>query len=338
MVETLATKIESVEKAATGGGISVERYRATEKSAAAEWNEFIKNSKNGTFLFEREYMDYHTDRFADCSLVFRKAENGKLLAVMPANLNDDALVSHGGLTFGGVVSNQRMKTPQMLEIFERLIEFAKGEGASRVIYKAIPHIYHKQPAEEDLYALFRHNARLIKREASTTINMRERLSLSKGRKWTVNQARKSEIEARESDDFDTFIRIETEILAAKYNAVPVHTAAEMRLLASRFPKNIKLFGAFSAANGEMLAGTIVYASRKVAHAQYMAATDEGKRLFALDAIVQHLIANEYTEKPYFDFGISTERQGKYLNIGLVEYKESWGGRAIVYDTYEISLT
>lgn len=326
MVETATIEITK-EKTS----IRVERYSG-EKSA--EWNEFVKNSKNGTFLFDRNYMDYHADRFTDCSLMFRDAGN-KLIAVMPANLKDNALVSHGGLTFGGVVSNQRMRTPLMLEIFESLIEFAKNAGASRIVYKAVPHIYHAQAAEEDLYALFRHNAQLIKREASTTINLQERLPVSKGRKWTINQSRKNKIEVRESLGFETFMRLEAEVLAAKYKVAPVHTAAEMCLLAERFPNNIKLFGAFL--NGEMLAGTIIYASRTVAHAQYMAASAEGKQLCALDAILHELITAYYAEKRYFDFGISTEKQGRYLNVGLVEYKESWGGRATVYDTYEIVL-
>ena len=205
MVET-ATIEPAEEKAA----IRAERYSG---ERGAEWNEFVKNSKNGTFLFDRGYMDYHADRFTDCSPMFRDA-GGKLIAVMPANLKDDALVSHGGLTFGGVVSNQRMKTPSMLEIFESLIKFAKDAGAARIVYKAVPHIYHAQPAEEDLYALFRHNARLIKREASTTINLKERLPVSKGRKWTINQSRKNKVEVRESVDFETFMRIEAEGLAA----------------------------------------------------------------------------------------------------------------------------
>ncbi|HEX8248686.1 MAG TPA: GNAT family N-acetyltransferase [Pyrinomonadaceae bacterium] len=324
MVETVAT-IETAEKAS----IRAERYSG---ERSAEWNEFVKNSKNGTFLFDRNYMDYHADRFRDCSLMFRDADN-KLIAVMPANLKDDALVSHGGLTFGGVVSNQRMKTPAMLEIFESLIEFAGNAGAARLVYKAVPHIYHAQAAEEDLYALFRHDALLVKREASTTINLKERLPVSKGRKWTINQTRKNNVEVRESVDFETFMRLEAEVLAAKYNVVPVHTAAEMRLLAERFPNNIKLFGAFL--DDEMLAGAIVYASQTVAHAQYMAANAAGKQLCALDAILHELITAHYAEKRYFDFGISTEKQGRYLNVGLVEYKESWGGRATVYDTYEI---
>ena len=311
--------------------ITVSRYENAHKKV---WDEFVGSAKNGTFLFKRDYAEYHADRFTDCSLLFRD-ESEKLVAVLPANSKDGTLVSHGGLTFGGVVSGNRMKTPQMLEIFESLIEFARANELRRVVYKAVPHIYHAQPSEEDLYALFRFNAKLVRRDVSTTVWTKERLSLSKGRKWTVNQTRKSAIEVRATDDFETFMRLEAEVLAAKYNVVPVHTAAEMKMLAGRFPENIKLFGAFL--GDEMLAGAIVYASATVAHAQYLAANAEGKQVFALDAILQFLISDYYAERRYFDFGISTERQGTYLNVGLIEFKESWGGRATVYDTYEIGI-
>ena len=39
---------------------------------AQEWNEFIEDSRQGTFLFNRSYMDYHADRFQDASLMIYK--------------------------------------------------------------------------------------------------------------------------------------------------------------------------------------------------------------------------------------------------------------------------
>lgn len=329
MVETIVQTIEKIET--PNKSVRVERYTSENRG---EWNAFIENSKNGLFLFYRDYMEYHADRFTDCSLLFRDGD-GKLIAVMPANLSGDALVSHSGLTFGGIVSGNRMKTPQMLEIFESLTAFARGERLKRIIYKAVPHIYHMQPSEEDLYALFRRDAKLFRRDISTTIYLKERLSLSKGRKWAAGQSRKNQIEVRESNDFETFMRLESELLAEKYNAVPVHTVAEIKLLASLFPSNIKLFGAFC--QSEMLAGIIVYESKTVAHTQYIAANYKGKKLCALDGILQYLITLHYAEKRYFDFGISTEQQGNYLNTGLIDFKESWGGRAVAYDFYELDI-
>ncbi|MEM2971979.1 MAG: GNAT family N-acetyltransferase [Candidatus Bathyarchaeia archaeon] len=312
--------------------IKIVKYNEKHRMA---WDDFIKNSKNGVFLFYRDYMEYHADRFTDFSLMF--FDNNRLIAVMPANVKDDILFSHGGLTFGGIVTDRKMKTPLMLEIFDALKEYLKAEGIKKIIYKAIPHIYHIHPAEEDLYALFRHNARLIRRDVSSTIFMKERLSFDKKRRWGVKKSKSAELELKRSYDFKTFMAIEEENLKKKYGVKPTHTADEIQLLANKFPENIKLFASYN--NGEMVAGTIIYESnKKVAHTQYISASDEGKRLYALDGIFDYLINEYYGNKvDYFDFGISTEKEGRFLNVGLITQKEEFGARAVVYDTYEIEV-
>lgn len=297
------------------------------------WDEFITNSKNGVFLFHRDYMEYHSDRFTDHSLLFY--DDNKLVGVMPANIKDNILVSHGGLTFGGIVSDQGMKTPMMLEIFDALKEYVKTRGVTKVIYKAIPHIYHNVPAEEDLYALSRHNARLVKRDISSTISMKEKIAFSKGRKWSVKKSKTQKLEVRRSYDFKTCMGIEEDLLKEKYGVKPTHTADEMQLLASRFPENIKLFTAHK--DDTMLAGVIIYESKNVAHTQYIANSEEGRKMFATDLILDFLINEYYTEKKYFDFGISTEEEGRVLNTGLITQKEEFGARAVVYDTYELNI-
>jgi hypothetical protein len=311
--------------------IQVVQYQAEHKRL---WDEFVAQAKNGVFLFRRDYMDYHADRFTDHSLLFFADE--KLVALLPANSTDDALISHGGLTFGGVISDNRLRAGLMLEIFDALRAYLRARGnVARLIYKAVPHIYHSVPAEEDLYALFRHEARLIRRDLSATVSQRERIGLTKGRKWSLKQSRAHALDVRPSADFETFMTIEAEVLKAKYNLRPVHTAAELVMLAGRFPDNIKLFAAYKGAT--MLAGVVMYESRNVAHAQYIAATEEGKQMAALDCILNFLINEQYTEKPYFDFGVSTEQGGRYLNAGLAEHKESFGARAVVYDFYELTI-
>ena len=87
----------------------------------------------------------------------------------------------------------------------------------------------------------------------------------------------------------------------------------------------------------MLAGTIIYESKNVAHTQYIASIDEGKEIGASDIIFDYLLNDYYANKRYFDFGISTEKEGRYLNAGLALNKETFGGRGIVYDWYEINL-
>jgi hypothetical protein len=311
--------------------VRVSAYAAGQKQA---WDEFVDRSKNGLFLFRRDYMEYHADRFTDSSLTFADDE-GRLIALLPASVKDGVVTSHAGLTFGGVVCDQTMKAALMLELFDALGDHLKRGGATKLVYKAVPHIYHRLPAEEDLYALFRKGARLFRRDISTTIDARERLPFSKGRRWSIKQAQKAKLVVERSHDFRAFMAMEEALLAAKYDVRPTHTGAEMEMLAARFPEEIKLF--VSRRDGELLAGVVVYEYGRVAHAQYISATDEGKKTGAPDLILDFLINDYYAGARYFDFGISTERGGRYLNAGLIENKQGFGGRAVVHDFYEWEL-
>jgi len=310
--------------------LRVERYTLSKKSL---WDRFIGSSKNGTFLFYRDYMEYHSDRFLDHSLMF--FEDTKLIAVMPANKDDNVLVSHGGLTYGGIITDEKMRVGLMLSIFDTLLETLRQEGIKHVVYKAVPHIYHILPAEEDLYALFIHDAKLKRRDVSATIDMREKLELNRGKKASVNRCKTLGLEVRRSNDFTTFMSILEKVLIQKYNVHPTHTTEELTLLAHRFPENIKLFEIHL--KEEMLAGVVIYESANVAHMQYSASSEEGKALDAADLLFDVLINEYYVGKKYFDFGISTEREGRYLNQDLMTFKEHFGARAVAYDFYEMNI-
>lgn len=309
--------------------IEVIKYNSLDQNS---WNDFVDISKNGFFLFNRNYMDYHTNRFKDYSLMFFKGN--KLIALLPANILNDSFISHGGLTFGGVISNNKMKMPLMLDIFDLLITYLKLKGFKKIIYKAIPHIYHSLPSEEDLYAIFINKGKLIRRDVSSTIFLEDRIGFSKGKRWNIKKSREYGLNITRSFDFEKFMEIEAENLK-KYNTKPVHTAEEIKLLASRFPDYIKLFAAYK--GQEMLSGVLIYESDNVAHAQYIGATAEGMKLYSTDLIIDHLINDYYKEKKYFDFGISTEKNGHFLNEGLIASKERFGARAVVHDFYEITI-
>jgi hypothetical protein len=299
----------------------------------AAWDEFILQSKNGVFIFHRNYLEYHADRFSDHSLLF--FQGGQLVALMPANRVDDTVVSHGGLTFGGIIADQRMTTVLMLEVFSALVKELRAQGVKKLIYKAIPHIYHSLPAEEDLYALFLHNASLIRRDVSSTFATSRRPPLARLRRRALARGKSQGLEVARAQEYSQFMAITEANLQSRYGVRPVHTAAEMQDLADRFPENIKLFTA--RLHGEMLGGVIIYESRNVAHAQYGHATEKGKSLGALDCIMDVFLNEVYADKPYFDFGISTVENGRTLNADLIQNKESYGARATVYDFYELSL-
>ncbi|MER2997341.1 GNAT family N-acetyltransferase [Pontibacter populi] len=308
--------------------MEVIKYSANYKDA---WDAFVATSKNGTFMLQRGYMDYHADRFEDHSLLFYS--NGKLVALLAANLTGREVQSHGGLTYGGIVSGPTMKAQLMLDVFDAMILYYREQGFETINYKTIPHIYHQLPAEEDLYALFRNDAVLYRRDLNTVISLNNKLPYNTLRKRKLKQPHNLQIEL--SHDYDKFLSLQHTLLQQKYKTAPAHTAAEMHLLASRFPENIKLY---TVLNQEVLiAGVIVYETASVAHCQYIAATPEGKTSGALDMLIDHLVAEEYQHKHYFSFGVSTEQQGRYLNQNLVRNKESFGGRTIAHDFYIIQL-
>ena len=297
----------------------------------AEWDALVERSKNGTFLMKRGYMDYHADRFEDCSLMFYKKK--RLHAVLPGNVSDGVFYSHQGLTYGGLVIDERCTTTDVLEMFGAMTERLKAMGINKVVYKPVPHIYHRLPAEEDLYALFRNGARLVARGVSSSISLERRLKWRQNRRTALNKANSEGVTVECSEDLECFWSILESNLKKTHGVRPVHSVEEMRLLKSRFPNNIILYIARNK-HGVAVAGVLLYITENVIHSQYISATDEGKEIGAVDAIMQEVMR---MKKRYFDFGISTENGGKYLNENLIFQKEGFGGRAICYDTYEYTI-
>ena len=308
------------------------RYNST---MAPLWNELARQSRNGTFLHQREYMDYHSDRFQDCSLV--ALHEGKPCALLPACIDDDTLLSHRGLTYGGwLLPLKHFDATTMIDVIDSACDWMRENGIKRLVYKPVPHIYHRYPCEEDLYALFRHQAKIIETNISTTIDLTCPLPFDRGNKSGANSARRAGIKVGPSEDWLGYWNLLSSLLDSRYGTRPVHTLDEMRLLKSRFPENIRLYTA--TLGDEILAGVVMYLSMPVAHCQYIGASLQGKESKALTLLFDYLITEHQQQGyRYFDFGISNEDHGQYLNEGLVRQKSRLGGRGIVYNTFELSL-
>ena len=310
---------------------SIKRYSDNNKQL---WNDFLTSAKNATFLFHRNYMDYHSDRFADHSLMVYKGE--KLYALLPANQKEGTLFSHQGLTYGGLITNAKATADDVCQVFVAINNYLREHGFNKVVYKSIPWIYQQLPAEEDLYAIIKEcHAHISVRNVASVINMRNPLKWSRDRHYGANKAHTDGIVAAESQDFAAFWQVLEDNLMTTYQAKPVHTLDEILLLKSRFPNQIKLYVAKR--EDVVLGGTLLYVTPQVVHAQYISATPEGKHAHAIDALFRKILQEDYKNIPYFDFGTSNEQQGKVLNTSLIYQKEGFGGRAVCYDTYEWEL-
>ncbi|MCQ2132840.1 MAG: GNAT family N-acetyltransferase [Bacteroidaceae bacterium] len=313
--------------------ITVHRYT---KEQAAAWDKFIDQAGNGTFLLKRRFMDYHSDRFTDASMMYYN-EKGSLIALLPANYDDKSATiwSHQGLTYGGLIMTKEISAVQVGEIFKLSMDYYQKMGAQRIIYKPIPYIYNNVPGEDDLYWLFRFGARLKSRGLSQTVQLQQPIKLKESRKSGIRKAEKTGIVVERSTDVASFWNILEQTLLECHGVRPVHSIAELELLMSRFPNEIKLYVA--RLDEKILAGSLVFDCGKVVHTQYLAASVEGKQLGALDLIINQLITKEYADREYLDFGISTEEGGKVLNEGLTFQKETFGGHGVSYDAWELEL-
>lgn len=310
--------------------VSVERY---EPSRCADWNAFVRASKTPLFFLEREFLEYHADRFEDESLIASDGQD--IIALLPATRHGDELVSHGGLTFGGLLTRRRGRAPVTRRALEGIVSYMATGGIRQLRYKAIPHVFHSHPAEEDLYFLLNtFGARIVRRDLSSVISLAEPLKYSKGRKALLSKARKSGVEITQSIDWVTFHDLLSTVLAS-HGTKPVHSVGELQKLARLFPENVKLFAAML--GGQMVAATLLFDFGQVVHTQYLATSEAGKQVGALDFLIADMIQRATATGTYFSFGISTEDNGKVLNEGLLSQKEGFGGRSICIDTYEIDV-
>ena len=315
---------------------TIQRYKPEDK---ARWDNFVSQARNATFLFRRDYLDYHSDRFDDHSLMaFR---NGRLSALLPAHAMDGTLCSHCGLSYGGwILPEAHFDASDMLGLVDVWIAYCRDAGFAAIDYKALPHIYALRPSDEDLYALWRHGATMSECSPSAAIDLSIGPRLNQMQRRHLKSATKPGIEINREDSdgsYAEFHAMLSSCLAERHGAKAVHTLDEMLLLARRFP-----FGSSGSCgdislwtlrhNGALHAGVWVFNTPVCVHAQYIATTPYGRDNNLLTPLFVKLIDNVAKGifgpgKRYFDFGISSEDHGRSLNEGLYRQKASYGASA-----------
>lgn len=311
---------------------STKLYTSNDKRS---WDTFIGEAKNATFLFRRDFMEYHAPKFTDFSLLVYKAK--KLVAVLPANRVDDKVYSHQGLTYGGLVLSKNSKLEEVAAIFSEVLEFLASEGVKTLNIKLVPAIYHLLPSDEIEYLLFLTEAKRVRADILSCIEMENALKILSNRMEGVKKAQKNNLQIREGSEFTAFWeKILIPNLKERHNAQPVHSLQEIEKLTAFFPMNIIQFNVYK--GNEIVAGATIFETKKVAHVQYISANADKQQLGSLDFLFEYLIKSRYQDKKFFDFGTSNENNGKQVNKGLQYWKECFGARSIVQDFYEVETT
>ena len=287
------------------------------------WEAFVSKAKNATFLLSRHFMDYHRERFEDHSLACFK--DGKMIAVLPANLVGDTLYSHQGLTYGGLLVLPTLKTDAYLDLCKELLQFLHEKQIRHLVLKNLPAIYEDFPSDEIRYLQFITKAERVRNDLTSVVSLHRRIPYSKNRRRAVVKGRQGHFKFEELAEFDAFWEeVLTPNLNKTHGVSPVHSLQEITMLKSKFPDSIRQFNVYK--EGEILAGATIFESENVAHAQYISATDKGNEMAALDFLFDCLLQEVFKEKRFFDFGISN---------GLLYWKEGFGARSVSCEVYKI---
>jgi hypothetical protein len=311
--------------------ITVRKYESTDKEL---WNNFLENSKTNQFLLSRNFMEYHKDRFEDYSLLV--FDEKTLVAIFPANIKNNVVVSHSGLTFGGFIVARAEATKNSIQYFAKLLKFASEHNIDKIIFKQSPSFYSSVSQDEVDYAMFLVDAKMYRVDIAYAINqqLENKIQYQERRRRAIKKAEKNGVNIIETTDFSTFWNeILTPNLQSRFGVNPVHSLAEIQSLSINNPNKIRQFEAWQ--NGVLLAGTTVFETPSVAHSQYISASDEGRKNGAIDLLFHHLISSTFAHKEIFDFGIVNEEEGRKINMGLLDWKEGFGARAYAHRFYEI---
>lgn len=311
------------------GAIAITPYAPED---AARWDAFVERAPNGLFLFRRGYMDYHADRFEDASLWL--CEGDRPVAVLPASRKaDGSVVSHGGLTFGGLVVAPETRLATVIDAVAALRDHARANGVRSLVYKQVPAFLQEPVASADAYALQLAGAAITAVEPNPVVDVAARPPLQDRRVRSARRAARLGVEVCESDDLATYWDLLEPVLFARHGVRPVHTLAEIELLRSRFAGAITLRAAFL--DGAMVAGAVLYRYGHVVHSQYSVAGDAGREAGALDLVMTTLLDELTPPVRFLSLGISSEHGGLELNEGLTAWKEGFGARALPHVTYEL---
>lgn len=309
-------------------GVQIKRYTSQETYA---WNRFLGNAKNSTFLFNREYVDYHQHRFTDHSLMIYVDDN--LSALFIANETGDTIESHGGLTYGGLILEKEAKLERVIQYFHHITKYYSSNFKT-ILYKCVPSYLHTYPANEDLYALFLLKSNLVRRDTSTVLDLTNPSPPQRRTSKAFKLFESGKYSIKTSTDPQEFWKkILEQNLGERFGVAPAHSHQEMKLLMDRFPDNIKLFEVH---DHELIAGAVIYSTPTVIHLQYLSSNEMGREGEASGVLMHHLVATFGGDKSWFSLGTSNTEGGRKLNRGMVNWKEGFGARTFVHDFYEIA--
>jgi len=302
-------------------------------SLIASWDRVLDQSINGTFMHSRDYIDYHGDKFDDASLLIYRDD--KPVGLFPAHKIVDEIHSHQGLTYGGFILYQDLSMTGIIAVIKEVMRHYLEKGMKTLIIKDVPSFYGSSSLEWMPYCMFLLGADNFRTELSFAIPLPISPRMyTKGRKWRVNKAKRADLTISETQNFQPFWEeVLVPNLWERHRVKPVHTLEEIKFLAENNKPFIRQFEVLD--GGKIVAGATIYETKTAVHSQYLSSNSRGRKLSALDLLIDYLVRERFPHKAFFNFGIVNESQGRTINKGLMDWKESFGAKPYVHQFYKV---
>jgi hypothetical protein len=316
--------------------IRVQKYHP---SIDTEWNQFIKTSVNGTFLFHRDFMDYHKERFEDHSLMFYK-EN-QLICCMPAHIESQVFYSHRGLSYGGWIlseigtENMHLLLEVFLEYIKDVIFLVTGMPLAKAEIQLPPISYHT--VHEEVTSILKQKGFRVNRVLDNQfVKLDRQIGVSPKKSRGYRNGKFEELRIDRANDFKSFwSQVLLPQLQSRYASKPVHSIEEIELLASKFPEKIIQHNVYK--EDQLLAGITFFIKRDIVKSQYTASSPQGLKTDAIGYLYMEAM-KEFQEKGFLlmDYGPVNERDGS-VNEGLLRFKKELGCEQEEWKRWEIAF-
>lgn len=303
---------------------------ASENDATA-WEEFVRNSNDGTLHHELSFLAYHPrKRFDYHHLIVR--QEAKIVAVVPGGLIKRDIgrvfVSPLGASVGGPI----VTTPvlgDIIKVIEALQRHAKTHGWDGLEFVLGPSAYQRVVSDATSFALFLRGFKLIERDLSFIIRLEPgaidayRELFRKKQAWGVRAANRRGVRVAHGgmNLFDPFIRLFRET-NERHSAIATHSEAEIADLLRRLPERVEITLAYT---GDIpLAALLVFRlNDRAAQVFYICSSGaharENATVTAMASLIDRIAA---TGARALDLGPSASSRG--INDGVVFFKEGLG--------------
>ena len=296
---------------------------------AAEWNAFVKQSINGSFLLDRDFMDYHQERFEDHSLMMY--HDGQLMCCIPAHVKDGGFYSHRGLSYAGLIISAAAVN-NIDKIVEALLGYVKSLAFAKAELQLPPVSY--QSINREIAAVLEQKGFTANRKLhNQSVALDQEIQVSPKKSIGYRNGKFEGLRVEVGNDFRSFWEeVLIPQLAARYHSKPVHSLAEIELLASRFPENILQYNVYK--EDALLAGITFFIKGNIVKSQYTASSPDGLKTDAVAYIYMEAM-KEFKEKgcSLMDYGPVNEIDGS-VNTGLQRFKKQLGCQEEEWNRWE----